>query len=114
MVNGMTSTACRMARLVALLSVVFVGVLAATGVPASAHAADPHGAAAPMKDLASIGGEYDADTCCHKDGTCVVQFLQFIPASLPSDAAMSLARRSFAAKRYASVAQTTDPPPPRL
>lgn len=114
MVSGMISAACRIAGLAAFLSVVLVGILAATSAPASAHAADPHHAAAPMQDLSAIGGEHDADTCCHKAGTCVVQFLQFIPASLPSGAAMSLARRSFTAERYASVAHIKDPPPPRL
>src|SRR6056297_2592791 len=117
MVCSMISTACRMVGLVTFLSVAFVVVLAAMSAPASAHVAHvahSHDVSAPVQELAGGGDLRHVDTCCHKAGTCIVQFLQFGPANFSSDAAMSLAQRSYSAERYASVAHTADPPPPRL
>src|SRR6056297_3787298 len=114
MVCSMISAACRMVGLVTFLSVAFVVVLAATSAPASAHVAHSHDVSAPVQKLAGVDDLHDVDTCCHKAGTCIVQFLQFGLANFSTDAAMSLAQRSFSAERYASVAHTADPPPPRL
>lgn len=109
----MRVAAYRMAVLAGSLVMAFVVVLAATTASASAHPAGMHEPAAASETHAKAGYITTVDTCCHKAGNCVVQFVQFSPATDPLDGSLSLLQRSFAVERHASIPSATDPPPPR-
>lgn len=105
--------AFRAALLAACFTVACVVVLAATAVPASAHAGGVHDPALPAATDSDQEKAQNADTCCHKAGTCVVQFLPASPAVTSLDVAPTALEHSFAAVRRGSVSSATDPPPPR-
>ena len=109
----MKATVNRIALLAGCLSVAFVVLLAATASPASAHPHGMHGAAAMAGPHSSGGDSYAAETCCHKTGTCVVQFLQRAPTTAPLDGSLTQLECDFAVACYASISSATDPPPPR-
>lgn len=114
MIVDMSGVGYRMLLLAGYLSVAFVVLLAATTAPASAH---PHG----MHDFVTVsethvsGGDHQAvETCCHKSGTCVLQFMEFSPVTVSLNSPLTMLKRSFALARHASIPSATDPPPPRF
>ena len=102
-----------MAILAGCLLVAFVMTLATTTVPASAHPRGMHDVAAVSETHATGEDIQAVEICCHKAGTCVVQFLQFSPDKVPLDGPHTTLRRGFAVERHASISSATDPPPPR-
>jgi len=109
----MTVAISRMVIMVAYFMVAFFGILAATTEPASAHPDGMHDFAAVSETHATDGEIPTVETCCHKMGTCVVQFVQFSPAAVPLDGSLTTLQHGFAAERRASISSATDPPPPR-
>ena len=95
-------------------SVAFVGLLSATSASVSAHPQDMNYGAAMSERHATGEISQAVETCCHKTGTCVVQFLQLAPATVAIDGSLSQLGRNFTVAWHASISSATDPPPPRL
>jgi hypothetical protein len=114
MLRGMSHAGYRVILLAVWFSVALVALLIATSASVSAHPQGMHYGAAMSEGHST--GEYslEAETCCHKTGTCVVQFLQLVPATVPLDGSLSQLERTFAVSWHASISSATDPPPPRL
>lgn len=99
--------------LIACFAVTFVAVLAAMTAPASAHAGGPHADVQSASPDVASGDAGSADICCHQSGTCVAQVLPVGPAIHLLNTAPTALFPHVAAVRAASLASTTDPPPPR-
>lgn len=102
-----------MAFSAASVMIAFVVFYAATAIPASAHGNAGHLPAVIAQEQSPAVGALAEDTCCHKVGTCVVQFLQASSDTAPIEVQLTKIRRGFGAVRYVSISSATDPPPPR-
>ncbi|KRS10999.1 hypothetical protein XM52_28890 [Roseovarius indicus] len=109
----MTVSAYRMAFTTAYVMIAFVLFYAAMAMPAAAHGNESHLSAMVAQEQAPTGEALADDTCCHKVGTCVVQFLQVSPDTAPLEVQLTTIGRGIATVRYASISSETDPPPPR-
>ncbi len=113
MVVDMSGAGYRMLLLAGCLSVALVVLLAATTAPAFAHPHGMHDFVAVSETHASGPDRQAVEPCCHKTGTCVLQFMEFSSATGPLNRPLTTLKRSFAVARHVSIPSATDPPPPR-
>lgn len=113
MVTDMTHSGRRIILLAVWFSIAFVALLIATSASVSAHPQDMNYGATMSERHATGEISQAVEACCHKTGTCVVQFLQSVPTTVAVDSSLSLLKRNFTVARHASIPSATDPPPPR-
>lgn len=82
--------------------------------PASAHGTEPHVSMQSSAQAVANIARHDAETGCHKSGTCVMSLLPDNPSQQSLQTRLMALALDFSHVSAASIPSATDPPPPRL